>query len=823
MISRSALGAIAIAIVCFLILRVEVSGQVATADIRGRVTDSTGGILPGATITVENLGTHDVRVATSSGTGDYVVDLLPGGSYSVKIELEGFTPQTSRVTLAAGNPVRVDATLQVGLTARVEVTARRRTEDLQEVPVSIDAESAEDLQAKSVQRLSDLGQVTPNLLWGQKIQSGSSAGQVYIRGIGQQDTNTAFSSGVGIYIDGVYLGRAQGNDLDMADVQRVEVLYGPQGTLFGKNSNGGIINVVTTRPDIAATRPSGNVTVQTGEYGRLDALGFANVPIVTGKAALQVSLTRRGQDGYSERLVDQQPLADQNRTSGRAQLLLKLTASFEAAVSFDGTVVNEHTAAYRLVDARETSSLPVLYAQLTPYRYDDRWVTTNDFQCYCGGPNKNSGNVWGTSATLSWERQWGTLKSISSFRKMYVDSEFDPDASPLTLLDVFNYIHQQQFSQEVQASGVSFGPRLRWVGGLYFFHEKVHEEQPLNIGLEVFHGAANFSPIMDVLNRNYAAYGQADFSVTPRLKLTAGGRLGNDSAEVGRMHVGYPVPIIQQPLVTRAANWTSFLPRVGVEYQWNPAVMTYVSAAEGSKSGGFNGRAQTVAEFNQFEPEKVWTYEAGLRSEWLDQRLRFNGTVFYSNYRDFQIQQNRSTTDPDTGQPVAFSFVGNMPRSRVTGGEFFFAAVPWSHPQISGSLGITDGKYLTVIPGAPVTTDDAFVNAPKYTVTASAQCPLVFGRAGTFVARADYVHKSTVQYDYGNSPLVAQDPYGLLNARLTWQPRGLPVSIFLFGTNLADVHYAVGGIDDSPTGSLGEVTKLMGPPREWGVGLQFRF
>jgi iron complex outermembrane receptor protein len=115
------------------------------------------------------------------------------------------------------------------------------------------------------------------------------------------------------------------------------------------------------------------------------------------------------------------------------------------------------------------------------------------------------------------------------------------------------------------------------------------------------------------------------------------------------------------------------------------------------------------------------------------------------------------------------------------------------------------------------------VNAPKYTVTGAAEYPLALGKAGTFEGRADYIHKSTIQYDYGNSPLIAQDPFGLLNARLTWQPRSSPVSVFLFGTNLTDVHYAVGGIDDSPTGSLGEVVKLIGPPREWGIGLQYRF
>jgi iron complex outermembrane receptor protein len=248
-----------------------------------------------------------------------------------------------------------------------------------------------------------------------------------------------------------------------------------------------------------------------------------------------------------------------------------------------------------------------------------------------------------------------------------------------------------------------------------------------------------------------------------------------------------------------------------------------VSAAKGSKSGGFNGRASSVAEFNQFEPEKVWAYELGLRSDWLDRRLRFNGTLYFSDYRDFQITLNRSVTNPDTGQPVAFSFVGNMPKATVKGGEFAFAAVPSAGLQLSAGLGITDGKYVEIVPGAPVTTDSKFVNAPKFTFTGSAEQSFALGRVGRFVGRVDYSHKSRIEYDYGNSPLVAQDPYGLWNAKFTWQPRGSPLSIFLFGTNLANTHFAVGGIDDAPGGSLGEVIKLMGPPRQWGLGARYHF
>ena len=704
----------------------------------------------------------------------------------------------------------------------VTVTARKRAEDAQAVPISITAYNQEELEARSVQRLSDLGQLTPNLLYGQKIQSGSSAGQVYIRGIGQQDTNVAFSPGVGIYVDGVYLGRAQANDVDMPDIARVEVLFGPQGTLFGKNTNGGAINIVTRRPDASAIGPSGSLEVQAGDYRRLDATTFLNLPLARDTAALEVSAATYHADGYSKR-ADGQDQANRNRSSGRLQLLLRPSDDVEAILSVDGTTFDEHSAAYRLVAVRTSSPIPVLYAARTPYRYDDRWVTASDFSYDGTGPNRNAGGVWGSSLTVQWDRPWGTLKSISAFRQLSVDSQFDPDGSPLTVLDVFNIVQQHQVSQELQGTGTSLSGRLDWVAGLYYFKEIAQDNQPANVAVELFDGAANFDPQLHVVNQNYAAFGQVNFHATPSLTLTLGAREGVDTAYAGLVQTGYPTPVIQTPFVEHAARWSSFLPRVSAAWQWNPTLMTFVSAAEGSKSGGFNGRASSAGEFTRFDPERVWSYETGVRSDWLAKRLRVNATAFYNDYRDFQIQLNRSVTDPATGQPVAFSFVGNIPKARVRGAEISIEALPISQLKLSAGLGITDGKYLRVLPGAPVTTSSQFVNAPKYTFTTSAEYSTGLGAAGRLTGRIDYIHKSRIEYDYSNSALVAQAPYGLLNARVTWQPTDPRLSLFAFGTNLTDTHYATGGIDDGPGGSLGEVVKLMGPPREWGLGATWRF
>ena len=701
----------------------------------------------------------------------------------------------------------------------VVVTARKRAENLQEVPISVAAYTSSDLQAQSLETLADVAQMTPNLLYGQKIQSGSSAGELYIRGVGQQDTQGAFNPSVGLYVDGVYLARPTADDIEMLDVQRLEVLYGPQGTLFGKNTNGGAINVVTRSPDLTMTRPTGTMQLQGGDYDRFDADGSIDLPLASGKAALLLTASRRTQSGYSVR-IDGQDQANQNRSSGRAKLLVKLADSVEATLSLDGTHLNERSSAYRLVAVRTASTIPTLYANFTPYRYDDRWVTASDFNYNGTGPNENAGHVWGTSLSLNWDSPWGSLKSITAYRTLSVESEFDPDGSPLTILDVFNSVRQHQISQELQWTGKS-NDRLDWVFGLYYFRETVDDDQPVNIALEYFNGAANFNPLLHIVNQNYAAYGQATLALSNRLKLTLGARAGNDRADVGRLQVDYPIPTIEQPFVRGVADWNSLLPRAGLTFQWTPDLMIYSSASEGSKSGGYNGRAGSIAEFNRYDPEKVWSFELGLRSDWLDRRLRLNATAFYSLYRDFQILLNRSVTVD--GKPTPFSFVGNMPRASIRGGELTLQAIPMSGLRLLTGLGVTDGRYEEILAGAPVTLQSQFVDTPKFTVTAGTEYTTHLGARYQLVSRVDYVHKSTIQFDYGNSPYVAQRPYGVLNARLTLQMPDPDLSVFVFGQNLTDTHYAVGGLDDGPTGSLGEIVKQMGPPREWGFGARYRF
>ena len=731
-------------------------------------------------------------------------------------------------------------TLQSSQLEEIVVTARKREELLQNVPISIAAFSANDLGKRSLQNLEDVGQFLPNLTVSQAGTNGNSGAFVYIRGVGQSDALSTYDPAVGIYVDGVYLGRMQGNDIGTMDVERVEVLRGPQGTLFGKNTDGGAISIITRQPDASADAAHGHVEVTAGQFHRFDVTGGINIPLVTDKAALELSGTRLTQDGYGQR-IDGQQMGNRNRDIGRVALLLKPTDDFSAVLRADVTTYDEKNASFHLqsvnTSAPVTGALNAYLAAINQPLLDGRWISADPYFNNGTGPNYSSGSLFGTSLTLNWDEDWGSVKSISAYRKNIVRQGFDSDGTPITELDSYNRVYQDQFSQELQVSGKSFESRLKWVGGLYVFGENVHDSQAfdlaaVNTALTAITGApadANFDQFLNVRNRSYAAYGQATYAIAQKLNVTLGLRDTYDQKFVGRNNLSFPGPSGNffafdgtpiQPYVGKSANWSAVSPRLSFDYQWTPDVMTYVSASQGFKSGGFNGRASTALEFNEFQPEKVWTYEIGLRSDWLEKRLRANVTAFYSDYRGLQVQSNTSAIID--GKPVPLETIDNVPRSRITGSEVELILVPLPGLKLSGSLGLLDAKYVELSPGSSMTTSLQFPFTPKVSYTTGAEYSFPLSSNYDFTGRVDYAHKTTINYDLLNSPSLRQPGYGLLNARLTvdMHPTGLSLSIF--GTNLTGTKYFAAG-NDQTNEVFGWAFVDEAPPREWGVSAKFKF
>jgi iron complex outermembrane recepter protein len=708
----------------------------------------------------------------------------------------------------------------------IVVTARKTEESLQRVPVSVSVMSGEELAERSLTDLAAVGQAMPNFLFAERGASGRGSGVIYIRGVGQSDVRPTYDPAVGVYVDGVFLGRMQGNNLDTMDIERLEVLRGPQGTLFGKNTSGGAVNIITRRPDLNDF--SGRVQLTGGSRGRFDALGNLNAPLIDGKLALHLTASRRTQDGYGTR-DDGQSMGSIDRSSGRLALLWQATDAFSALLAADAFTYDETNSVFKLISVYPLAPPIAALNTFTPLRYDDRWLSPGDFSNFAGGPNSSRGDLAGGSLTFAYELAGTTLKSISAYRDNTVHSDQDADLSPITILDELDVTRQHQFSQELQATGTSFDERLNWVFGLYYFRENVANLVDFPLVTPLFGFSRSFTNDHEVTNESAAGYGQGSYSLTEKVRLTAGLRYTHDKKDVDRRNLAYPSGALREPELTKSASSSDVSPRLGFDYQWTPEIMTYVSVAKGYKAGGFNGRASNNTDFNEYEPEKVWTYELGWRSDFLDRRARLNATAFYSDYTQLQLQISGSTTV--NGAPAPFNVVTNVPKARILGGEVELEVLPLTGLKLSTQLGITDAKY-TELPGdaqfiasSLIDGDSRFVYTPKTSLTAAAEYsrPITTSIAAT--GRIDYAYKSTIHYDVANSPLNRQNPYGLLNARLTFEQGPTGWSFSVFGTNLTNKHYIIGGFDDAdtPNPGLGFAFVNMAPPREWGVTGQWRF
>lgn len=565
-----------------------------------------------------------------------------------------------------------------------------------------------------------------------------------------------------------------------------------------------------------------------GSRDRFDATGSVNVPLVADRLSLQVSGARLTRDGYGVR-VDGQEMANTDRTSARTQVLFKATEDFSALLSGDWMEFDEKNAAFKLINTNPSIAPLVALNTTTTQRYDNRWLSPRDFAYNGTGPNSARGTVRGASLTLTYDSPWGALKSISAYRDMNTHNDLDPDGSPVVVLDQFQAIDQDQFSQELQATGNAFGERLNWILGAYYFHESVDDTTSYNILTALLGQSASFTRVNRIENDSVAVFGQGIYSITEKLLFTAGLRYTEDEKNINATQFGFPSGVLQFSVPPLEHRSDAVSPRLGLDYKWTPGIMTYVSAAQGTKSGGFNGRGSRVTDFTEFDDEVVWTYELGLRSQRSDGRLRFNATAFYSAYSDLQTQINGSTVV--NGAPTPFNVVTNIPEAQIKGGEVELIVVPAAGLTLTGGLGLTYAEYTELptdsrfVSYGAVTKNSQLPNAPEVTYTLAAEYTVAMTDALNLTTNIDYTHRSKTYFNPENSPNLIQPAYGLLNARLTFEHAPSDVSISLFGTNLTDEIYFVGGFDDatSPSPGLGFTIINQAAPRELGISAQVRF
>jgi iron complex outermembrane receptor protein len=729
----------------------------------------------------------------------------------------------------------------VGELEPIIVTARRREEESQRTPVSVVSLDGRELEARSLTNLRGLQNFVPNLTFAPSQNVGDAAGNIFIRGIGQEDFAAGSDPGVGFYLDGIYVARTMGTLMNLVDIDRIEVLRGPQGTLYGKNAVGGAINLISAvpKPDLA-----GYAGLTAGSLDRAELRGMINAPL-GGTVLVRLAAGRISRDGYLKRLrapftptaiteTDRRREGSENSAAGRVQLRWlaspSLTIDFAADASRRrGTQAATHVDA---IDPRfgilpEVNAL-IREGRLPGPEINDELISDDLLESFAGAGNSISQNVAGVSATAVKDFGPHSIKLIAAHRRLRSHVQTDLDGTWFAILQGdFNERHRQN-SVELQAAG-TLG-RLTYTAGLFGLRERTRTSSGRGVGrLDVLYLCGCFyppdnRPLLIFSSRqlggsSYAAYSQGSLRLTDRLSATAGGRFSHEwkgiDVKLSQLH---PDTFERTGLVVATGanrgRWNSFTWRAGLEFQASPDLMLYASAAKGYKSGGFNGRpAINLPNLGliEYDPETALTYEAGIRSQWFDRRLRLNATVFHTSYRDIQLRQQTFSGG------VLTTLIENAARARIRGLEIEAAAKLADRLTATLAYGYLTPRYLDVGHVPNLTLGTAFQRTPRHSFTASLDHSLPLGRS-SLSFHGDYSYRSHEQFQLLPSAF-DQPGYGLVGARLTLRGPGDRWSVAVFGTNLTDERYRAAG---RGTGirEVGLANSVIGLPRQ--LGLEFK-
>ncbi len=704
---------------------------------------------------------------------------------------------------ASGEAVTLDA---------VQVTARKREETLQEVPVAVTAFTAETLDKLNIRDISDLDAQVPNLTI-YAARGSSSTVTAYIRGVGQSDPLWGVDPGVGIYLDDVYIARPQGALLDVFDVERIEVLRGPQGTLYGKNTVGGAIKYISRG---LPTETSGNASVTVGNYGQLDVKASIGGSIDERDALRgRIAVASLSRDGFGENTVTNQDVSDKEILAVRGQVGAYVTDDLNFQFAFDWM---EDQSGVRGAKMLSPNRFTPLYQPL-----DDRYDVRN------GMPNVNDTTLKGISATANWRinDSW-TTKFVTAKRESDTETNIDFDTTPQTIADVKAFYRDQQVSNELQLN-FDAGGSHRGVLGVYQFTGEAGG-QVLNNFFGLLFGDTQGTVFTDSI----AVYGDWSFDVTEKFNVDVGIRYTDEDKRAKVLNRGYTNGTFTVPTNTvanfdKTINFTNVAPKISLGYQLNEDVLLYALATRGFKSGGYNIRAQATAVPRSAEPfddEVVDSFEAGAKMSFFDQRLFLNLSAFHNKYEDIQLSVFTSYDSDNTGSLDAFfGDFTNAGSGTVNGLEIEYQWLPTRNWLVSGNFAFLDAKYDEFIYlGQNIADEQEFTNAPEFSGAVNVEYRTDLASGGNLSARVGYSYQddvvATTEIVRTGALPITQDAYGLVNAGVIWNTGGA-WSFSLQGSNLTDKEYRTTGYNLNA--ALGVVTGFYGPPRQYSLTARYEF
>jgi len=766
-----------------------------------------------------------------------------------------------------------------GAIEEIIVTATRRADNLQNVAGAITAFGAQAIERDRIYGLEDVASRTPGFLIGQQSPA---APELTIRGIGSDDREAGSDRSVVLFVDEVYIGRAGGSALDFFDLERIEVLRGPQGTLWGRNVVGGAVNLVTRKP---GPDPYARLSIGAGNYDLLEGRGVINRPL-GGDLAAKLSFSFRDRDGYSRNTVFDEDVDGGNNASLRGQLRYggeRLTALFTADYNTEQ------------VDGISSKPDPVGGAfnvtgrgsQLLP---DIRLVGNN----IVGELDRH---IYGATLRLDYETSAAVWTSLTSFRRVAFEVQRDIAGATLSggnpgqnlgfASIALNDEASNTFSQELRVSSPSDAGAWEWTVGVFYLFEDIERDQirdrnltrtrpsaitingvshptpagecdlgmthptnPQPAWLPVDGSCRTVSrPLFDqaIEATSYAAFAQATWAAAERFRITLGGRYTSDSKDFdlevsstrerlprGDANFGDPAalnavnslnPAGEEFTLSVDDSWSAFTPKLTLDYQLAENVLAYVTASRGYKSGGFNGLGPSEEEARKsFDPEYAWNYEIGVKSQFFADRLRFNLAGFRMDFEDLQLRRRILRVPGDDASAVVIVF--NAAEAEIIGAELEMVFAPSPNLILSGSYSFLDTEATRFTDIA----DDRFTGtqlprAPEsaFTLAAEYSIPL---RAGELSLRGEYRQRGDHWFGIGElthrSGVRAgfEEAYGIFDASLTYTPNGEGLGFAIWAKNLTDEEYR-SHVQPISSGA-GGITRY-GDPATWGATLTWSY
>ena len=736
------------------------------------------------------------------------------------------------------------ASTEVVALGEIIVTAQKRSERLQDVPIAITVVDRDAITNSRIARADELVQLVPGL----QANGGIAASQpIYaIRGVSMNDYSLNQSGPVATYNDEVYKGNPAILGVALYDLERVEVLRGPQGTLYGKNATGGAVNLITRPPDFTT---EGYLDVTAGNYDRKEVQGALQAPL-SDKVAVRVAFTLDRAAGWFKNLQPGEPDMSETRNWGvRSSVLFKASEKL--------------TFTLRMSTSLENPIHDGVYAQPGPlgigagvYGYYNSLYPTSDpntdyfrppglcRRCtQSDNPVRQDNRTYAISLNTKYQLTDSlALTSITSYDTGNFFYEEDGDGSPLKVINDNFYDDDKQFAEDLRIATTG-DSRFKTLIGVYYFDERIFNINGLPLFTDIDANgdgvvnhldceaaspvACNFVNQFHQHKTSGAWYTDDSYKISDQLTLRGGLRFTHDEAalrgfmgqEFGTDGVLIANLIPGSTTDLSATTGRSFTtnnlsPKIGLDYKTSGGTLLYATYSRGYRGGSFNGQAYFLPEeLSTTKSETVTDYEIGSKTSLLDRRLELNGAAFYYDYKNQQFID----VDPLTGaQPLV-----NLPLSRIFGAELEFAARPISAVRITGGICLLNTKVQQGTLGGQSIVGNSIVNAPKYSGTMAIDWDLVHANWGSVLARVDGNYLSKQYFDLENRPTASQGGYGLLNARLGWKTASGNAGVDLWIRNISNTFYTTDKID--LLSGFGFIYNRVGDPRTFGATLAINF